>query len=51
MSSSNLRDHCALALTVLFLGAGVEPARLPRSVAAGRMRSSEQSPLGRMGRL
>lgn len=51
MSSGNLRDHCALALTVLFSGAEVEPARLPRSVDAGRMRSSEQSPLERMGRL
>lgn len=25
MSSSNLRDHCASALTVLFSGSGVEP--------------------------
>lgn len=51
MSSSNLWDHCALALTVLLSGNGMELGRLQRSVATERMRSPQQSSLGRMGRL
>jgi len=50
MSFSNLRDHCAFALTVLLSENGMESGRLPGSVSAGRMRSSQQSsPVPGMG--